>query len=152
MRKSHKKVEVVLAEKVENLGNVGEKVTVATGYARNFLVMKKMAVTLDNPKAKGLLIKAEEENKAQEKKLKLAQKQIEKLAGTSLEFLKKAGKSKIFGSIKRQDIADMILEKSKIKIVKDQVKLEAPLKSLGEFPVDIELAPDIFATINVIIK
>jgi len=141
-----------LAENVENLGLIGDQVSVALGYARNYLIIKKLAVTLDNPRAESLLKKAEIQKVATEKKLKIAQKQIAKLAGLSLEFSKKAGKSKIFGSVKRQDITDMILEKTKIKISKDQVKLDKPLKTLGEFPIDIELAPDIFATINVIIK
>ena len=152
MRKSRKKVEVVLAENVENLGSAGEKVSVASGYARNFLITKNLAITLDNPKVNGLLKKAEEEKKAREKKLKIAQKQIEKLAGLTLEFSKKAGKKKIFGSVKKQDIADLILEKTKIKINKDQIKLDSSFKNTGEFPIDIELASDTFATINVIIR
>ena len=147
-----KKIEVVLAENIENLGLIGDKVSVALGYARNYLIIKKLAVTLDDPKAESLLKKAEIQKVAIEKKLKIAQKQIAKLAGLTLEFSKKSGKKKIFGSVKRQDIADMILEKTKMKIGKDQIKLGAPLKTCGEFPVDIELAPDTFATINVIIK
>ena len=141
-----------MAENVENLGLIGDQVSVALGYARNYLIIKKLAVTLDNPRAESLLKKAEIQKVATEKKLKIAQKQIAKLAGLSLEFSKKAGKSKIFGSVKRQDITDMILEKTKIKISKDQIRLDKSLKNIGEYPIDIELAPETFATINVIIK
>ena len=144
-----KRSEVILRAEVENLGHAGDLVEVAPGYARNYLLPR------------GLAYVATEANKhrvAQEKKKyeeKLEQERAEALAlaarleGLVLEFRAMAGEEdQLYGSISVADISDR-LEGLGFEIERSRVKLDQPIKALGEFEVPLRLHPQVTQTIAV---
>jgi large subunit ribosomal protein L9 len=144
-----KRSEVILRAEVENLGHAGDLVEVAPGYARNYLLPR------------GLAYVATEANKhrvAQEKKRyeeKLEQERAEatalamRLEGLVLEFRAMAGdEDQLYGSISVADIADR-LEALGFEIQRSQVKLDQPIKALGEYEVPLRLHPRVTQPIGV---
>ena len=144
-----KRSEVILRAEVEDLGHAGDIVEVAPGYARNYLLPR------------GLAYVATEANKhrvAQEKKKyheKLEQLRAEaevlagRLEGLVLEFRAMAGEEdQLYGSVSIADIADR-LEESGFAIERSQVKLDQPIKSLGEFEIPLRLHPQVTQSIVV---
>lgn len=144
-----KRSEVILRAEVENLGHAGDLVEVAPGYARNYLLPR------------GLAYVATEANKhrvAQEKKKyeeKLEQERAEatalaaRLEGLVLEFRAMAGEEdQLYGSISVADISDR-LEELGFEIERSRVKLDQPIKALGEFEVPLRLHPHVTQAIRV---
>jgi len=142
-------MKIILTESVDNLGTVGDVVTVRNGYARNFLIPKKMAI-LANPKNIKVI---EHHKKALEKKRLRALAGAEELAGEvngmKLAFKRKAAEqNQIFGSVTNIDIENE-LQKKGLKINRKQIILERAIKSLGVFPVTIKFQGGIKAQIQV---
>ncbi len=143
---------VILCEDVENLGVVGQKVTVADGYARNFLIPRKLAVPVDAASAKQIehelrIIRKREERRRAE--LTALARQIE---GLTLEFEMRAGEhDKLFGSVTSAMIAEKLAEAG-FKVSKKAVVLEEPIKALGIYSVTIHLAGGIEAGVKVWVK
>jgi large subunit ribosomal protein L9 len=136
-------MQIILQEDVEKLGHRGDVVTVKPGYARNFLLPKKLGVeaTPGNMKALERIRGALAKRTATE--LDAAKKQAELLNQASLKFARKTGESdQMFGSVTTGDIA----------IDKRQVQIAEPLKSLGEFPVTVKVFRDVTAEIKVHIE
>jgi len=142
-------VKVILTQDVDSLGLGGEILEVARGYARNYLIPKKIALeaTEDNIKR----TEAQRKN-IEVKRIKLkedAQKIKERLAEVVVTIAQKAGEEdKLYGSVTSMDIADG-LERQGITIDRRKVILDKPIKSLGEFPVSIKLHPNVTASIKV---
>lgn len=140
---------VILCEHVENLGSMGQQVKVADGYARNYLIPRKLAVQADSATAKQIehelrIIKRKEEKQRAE-----FAKMAEKLRAITLEFKMRAGEEdKIFGSVTTNMIADQLKEMG-FDISRKQVVLDEPIKSLGIFSVMIKLFPGIEAPVKV---
>jgi len=102
MKKSHKKLEIVLLKEVEKLGEKGDLVKVAKGYAVNFLMSQGLAVLKTDNRATKLLREAEERRQKQEKDIEKARAMAEKLVGLKVEIKAKIGeKGKLFGSVKK---------------------------------------------------
>ena len=142
-------MQIILQEDVDKLGNRGDVVTVKPGYARNFLLPKKLAVeaTPGNMKALERIRGALAKKTATE--LDAAKKQSELLTGVSLKFARKTGENdQMFGSVTTGDIADG-LKAQGFGVDKRQVQLAEPLKTLGEFPVTIKVFRDVTAEIKV---
>jgi len=143
-------MDVILMEKVENLGDLGEKVSVKSGYARNYLVPQGKAkfATADNL-AEFETIRSELEKQAAEAAA-TAQARKEKAEGLSLVITAKAGtEGKLFGSIGPREIADAITAQG-FEIEKKEVRMpEGPLRAIGEFEVGLHLHTDIDMTIPV---
>ncbi len=142
-------MQIILQEDVEKLGNRGDVVTVKPGYARNFLLPKKLAVeaTPGNMKALERIRGALAKKTATE--LDAAKKQAELLSQVSLKFTRKTGENdQMFGSVTNGDIADG-LKAQGFTIDKRQVQIGEPLKSLGEFPVTVKVFRDVTAEIKV---
>ncbi len=142
-------MQIILQEDVEKLGNRGDVVTVKPGYARNFLLPKKLAVeaTPGNMKALERIRGALAKKTATE--LDAAKKQAELLSLVSLKFTRKTGENdQMFGSVTNGDIADG-LKAQGFTIDKRQVQIGEPLKSLGEFPVTVKVFRDVTAEIKV---
>lgn len=143
---------VILCEDVENLGVVGQKVTVADGYARNFLIPRKLAVPVDAASAKQIehelrIIRKREERRRAE--LTALARQIE---GLTLEFEMRAGEhDKLFGSVTSAMIAEKLAEAG-FEVSKKAVVLEEPIKALGIYSVTIHLAGGIEAGVKVWVK
>jgi large subunit ribosomal protein L9 len=142
-------MQIILQEDVDKLGHRGDVVTVKPGYARNFLLPKKLAVeaTPGNMKALERIRGSLAKKTATE--LDAAQKQAELLNGVSLKFARKTGENdQMFGSVTSGDIADG-LKAQGFSIDKRQVQLADPLKTLGEFPVTVKVFRDVTAEIKV---
>jgi large subunit ribosomal protein L9 len=142
-------MQIILQEDVEKLGHRGDVVTVKPGYARNFLLPKKLAVeaTPGNMKALERIRGALAKKTATE--LDAAKKQAELLNSVSLKFTRKTGENdQMFGSVTSGDIADG-LKAQGFSIDKRQVQIGEPLKILGEFPVTVKVFRDVTAEIKV---
>jgi large subunit ribosomal protein L9 len=145
-------MQVILMDKVVNLGNLGDVVKVKDGYARNFLIPTGRArrATQANMDAFAAQ-KAELEHVAAEK-LADAQRRGEKLEGARVTISHKAGvDGRLFGSITNADIADA-LKALGHDVAKAEVRLpEGPFKAIGEYPVVVALHSDVTANITVVV-
>ncbi len=144
-------MEIILLDKVKNLGNLGEQVNVRPGYGRNFLIPNGKAVmaTPDN-KAKFEARRQELEAAAAET-LAAAQARAEKLNGLTVKIACKAGDGgRLFGSIGTADLAAAVTTAAGIEVGKHEVRMpDGAIRLLGEFDYDIQLHSDVVATIKV---
>ncbi|VVC76573.1 50S ribosomal protein L9 [Aquicella siphonis] len=144
-------MEVILLEKMRNLGALGEKVKVKSGYARNFLIPQGKAVyaTKDNL-AKFELRRAELEKLAAERMKDATARQQSLAALPTIVITVKAGEEgKLFGSIGTRDIADAIM-KAGVKVEKREVYLpEGAIRLVGEYDIAVDLGSDVTATVKV---
>lgn len=143
-------MQVILLDKVVNLGNLGEIVKVKDGYARNFLIPTGRARRATEAAKAEFEAKRAELEKAAAAKLAEAQKQGEKLAGTTIKLTQKAGvDGRLFGSVTNFDIAEE-LTKQGFPVAKGQVRMPAgPIKTVGDSTVSVALHTDVVVEINV---
>lgn len=143
-------MDVILLEKVANLGNLGDRVSVRSGYARNFLLPKGKATLATASNIERFEARRAELEKQQAEILAAAQAQAAKLEGVSVQIARKAGvDGRLFGSVGNVDIADA-LKAQGIEIEKAMVRLpEGPFKAVGEHQVEIALHHDVVATVTV---
>ncbi len=143
-------MQVILMEKVVNLGDLGDVVKVKDGFARNYLIPhgKAKRATPDNLKA--FEERRAELEKAQAAALARAQERAAKLEGLMVQISQKAGvDGRLFGSVGNYDIVE-VLGKQGIEIERSQVRMpQGPLKQVGDYPIEIVLHTDVVATINV---
>ena len=143
-------MQVILMEKVVNLGNLGDVVKVKDGFARNFLIPhgKAKRATPDNLKA--FEARRAELERAQAETLAKAQERAAKLQGLTVQISQKAGvDGRLFGSVGNYDIVEA-LGKQGIEIERSQVRMpQGPLKQVGDYPIEIALHSDVLATITV---
>lgn len=143
-------MQVILLEKVANLGNLGEVVKVKDGYARNFLIPTGAARRATDTAIQAFEAKRVELEKAAADKLSAAQAQGEKLAGKTVTLSQKAGvDGRLFGSVTNADIAEA-LGKTGFEVSKSQVRLpNGPLKNIGEHPVTVALHTDVVVDVTI---
>ena len=143
-------MQVILLEKVVNVGNLGDVVKVKDGYARNFLIPQKMARRATTSAVAEFEVKRAELEKAAAEKLGASQAQGEKLGGMTITIAQKAGvDGRLFGSVGNFDIAEA-LSKQGFAVEKAQVRLPTgPLKTTGEHPVAVALHTDVVVEITV---
>jgi large subunit ribosomal protein L9 len=143
-------MQVILLDKVVNLGNLGEIVKVKDGYARNFLIPQGRARRATEANKAEFEAKRVELEKAASAKLAESQAQGEKLAGTTVKLTQKAGvDGRLFGSVTNFDIAEE-LNKQGYKIAKSQVRMpNGPIKTVGDSAVSVALHTDVVVEINV---
>ena len=144
-------MQVILLEKVVNLGNLGEVVRVRDGYARNFLIPQKKARRATDAALKEFEARRAELEKIQAEKLAAAQALGERVNGFNLKISQKAGvDGRLFGSVTNADIAEALRKSGFEGIEKSQVRLmNGHLKTVGEFPLQVSLHPDVLVDINV---
>lgn len=145
-------MQIILLEKVANLGQLGDVVKVKDGYARNFLIPSGKAKRATDANLKEFEVRRAELEKVQAEKLVAAQARAEKLEGARIEIAQKAGvDGRLFGSVGNIDIADAIT-KSGIEVAKMEVRLpEGPFKAIGEYPVAVALHHDVIANVTVVV-
>jgi large subunit ribosomal protein L9 len=143
-------MQIILLEKVVNLGNLGEVVQVKDGYARNFLIPQKLARRATTAAVAEFEVKRAELEKAAAAKLAAAQAQGEKLNGMTVNVSQKAGvDGRLFGSVTNFDIAEA-LTKAGFAVEKASVRMPTgPLKTVGEFPVNVALHTDVVVEVTV---
>jgi large subunit ribosomal protein L9 len=140
---------IILQEDIEKLGHRGDVVSVKPGYARNFLLPRKLAIeaTLGNMKALERIRTSLAKKTATE--LEAAQKQAALLNGVEVRFTRKTGENdQLFGSVTSADVSEGLAAKG-FKVDKRQVQLADPLKALGEYPVTIKVFRDVTAEVKV---
>jgi len=145
-------VEIILLADVPGLGTKGSLVNVSTGYARNYLLPKKLA-EIGSPGKLAEFRRREEERKSREARLAVQAEDITNtLNRTVLTLEAKAGEGeRLFGSVTSADIADAIWDARKVRIEKKNVLLEEPIKALGTYMVDVEVADGFVATVKTIV-
>ena len=145
-------MQVILMDKVVNLGNLGDVVKVKDGYARNFLIPTGRARRATQANMEACAAQKAELERVAAEKLADAQRRAEKLEGSSVKISQKAGvDGRLFGSITNADIADA-LKALGHEVVKAEVRLpEGPLKAIGEYPVTLGLHTDVTANITVVV-
>ena len=143
-------MQVILLDKVVNLGGLGEIVKVKDGYARNFLIPQGRARRATEANKAEFEAKRVELEKAASTKLADSQAQGEKLAGTTFKLTQKAGvDGRLFGSVSNFDIAEE-LNKQGYKVAKAQVRMpNGPIKTVGDSSVRVALHTDVVVEINV---
>jgi len=143
-------MQIILLEKVINLGNLGDIVKVKDGYARNFLIPQKMAKRATPAAMAEFEARRAELEKAAAEKLAAAQGVADKMNGTAVTVARKAGMDgRLFGSVGNADVAEA-LKLAGFDVDKAAVRMpEGPLKAIGEFPLDIALHTDVLANISV---
>ena len=145
-------MQVILLEKVANLGNLGDVVRVKDGYGRNFLIPNRIARRATAEAIAEFEAKRAELEKIAAEKLAAAQAQGEKLTGLRVDVSQKAGvDGRLFGSVTNHDIAEALGKKG-YKVDKSQVRMpQGPLKTTGEFPLHVSLHTDVIVEINVVV-
>ena len=143
-------MQIILLDKVVNLGNLGEIVKVKDGYARNFLIPSGRARRATAAAKAEFEAKRAELEKAAAEKLAAAQAEGEKLAGGTVKLTQKSGvDGRLFGSVTNHDIADE-LNKQGYKVVKSQVRLpNGPIKTVGDNTVSVALHTDVVVDVTV---
>jgi len=141
-------MQIILQEDIDKLGHRGDIVTVKPGYARNFLLPRKLAIeaTTGNMKAVERIRASLAKKTATE--MDAAQKQAAALSGVSVRFTRKTGENdQLFGSVTTADIADSLATQG-FKIDKRQVQLKEPIRALGEYPITIKVFRDVTAEVK----
>jgi large subunit ribosomal protein L9 len=146
-------MQIILLEKVVNLGNLGDVVKVKNGYARNFLIPQKKAKRATDAALKEFEARRAELEKVQAEKLAAAQDVAGKLEGQSVSITQKAGvDGRLFGSVTNFDVATALKAAGFASVEKGMVRLpNGPLKTIGEFPLEIGLHTDVVANITVVV-
>jgi len=143
-------MQVILLEKVVNLGNLGDVIRVKDGYARNFLIPQRKARRATETAVAEFEAKRAELEKAAAAKLAAAQAQGEKLNGLTVKVGQKAGvDGRLFGSVTNHDIAEA-LTKNGFPVEKAQIRMpQGPLKMVGEHGVSVALHTDVVVDVTV---
>ncbi|MBP7665208.1 MAG: 50S ribosomal protein L9 [Burkholderiaceae bacterium] len=143
-------MQIILLEKVANLGNLGDVVKVKDGFARNFLIPTKQARRATTAAIAEFEARRAELEKTAAEKLAAAQAVGEKLGGKTVTIAQKAGvDGRLFGSVTNADVADS-LKKMGFDVAKAQVRMpNGPLKALGEFPVSVAVHSDVVVEVAV---
>jgi large subunit ribosomal protein L9 len=143
-------MQVILMEKVANLGELGDVVKVRDGFARNFLIPKGKARRATEANLKAFEARRAELEKAQADALAKAKERGAKLEGLTLQIAQKAGPDgRLFGSVTNYDIVEA-LQKQGHEVERSQIRMpQGPLKQVGEFPIQVSLHTDVNVGITV---
>ena len=143
-------MEVILLEKIANLGNLGDKVTIKSGYGRNYLVPQGKAVAATAKKIAEFEARRAELEKAAAEKLSAAQKLGNELSKLQITITHKAGdEGRLFGSVGTHNIAEAITAAG-IAVEKQQIRLpHGAIRHIGDYPIDINLHSDVIVTLSI---
>jgi large subunit ribosomal protein L9 len=143
-------MEVILLEKIANLGNLGDKVTIKSGYGRNFLVPQGKAVAATAKKIAEFEARRAELEKAAAERLNAAKARGEALSKLQIVITHKAGdEGRLFGSVGTHNIAEAITQAG-VAVEKHEIRLpNGAIRHTGEFPIDINLHSDVVVTLPI---
>jgi large subunit ribosomal protein L9 len=144
-------MEVILREDVDKLGTRGQVIKVAAGYARNFLLPKRLAVTATASNKK-IIEQERQAHLRKDAKLEVEAKDLARLVNSVTVTIKqKAGENdQLFGSVTSKDVADALAAQNFV-IDRRKIVLDEPIKQLGEFKVPIRLHKDVTAEVTVVV-
>ncbi len=145
-------MDVILLEKVRNLGNLGDKVSVKSGYGRNFLIPQSKAVPATASNVASFEARRAELEKEASELLVAAQARAEKLEGLSVTIAGNAGEEgKLFGSIGTADIAAAVTATG-VELSKAEVRMpEGAIRATGEYSVAVHLHVDVDSSVSVVV-
>src|SRR5262245_37530025 len=143
-------MQVILMEKVANLGNLGDVVKVKDGYARNFLIPHGKAKRATQENLKAFESRRAELEKAQNEQLAKQQERGQKLDGLTIQITQKAGPDdRLFGSVTNYDIVEALKTQGN-EVERAMIRMpQGPLQQVGEFPIQVALHTDVTVTIKV---
>jgi large subunit ribosomal protein L9 len=146
-------MEVILLDKVGKLGAVGDKVSVKSGFGRNFLIPQGKAIPANEANLAEFEARRSELEAAAVEKKAVADKRAAELAELQVIIAANAGdEGKLFGSIGARDIAEAITAAG-VEVVKSEVRLpEGTLRELGEYDIDVQLHVDVTQTVKLIVE
>jgi len=137
-------MEVILIEDVKNLGKKGDIVKVSDGYARNYLLPKKLGVEATKQNLYQLKLQKEAEERRQQEILEEARKLAKKLEAITVNVKIKAGEGgRTFGSVSSKEIASALQEQAGIELDKKKIQLNDPIKNAGTYNVAVKLHPKV---------
>ena len=145
-------MKIILTKDVNNLGSMGDVVTVKSGFARNFLFPNKMAVLFSEKQHKAVKVASQlEERKLERKKddLILVIDQIKKLE-LSMKMKSEDGE-KLFGSVTKQDLSGLLKENG-VEIDKKFIHLDSPIKTLGSHEIEVVFTKDVSGSFSILIE
>src|SRR5690554_1058622 len=139
-------MQIILLEKIVNLGGLGDSVSVRSGYARNFLLPQGKAVPATKANLEAFEARRAELEADAAAKLAEANKRKEQIEALELSIAVKAGdEGKMFGSLTNRDIADLVVA-ADVEIDKSEIRLpEGPIRALGAFEIDVQLHAEVTA-------
>jgi large subunit ribosomal protein L9 len=144
-------MEVILREDIEKLGSRGQVVKVAPGYARNFLLPKRLAVAATESNKKIVEQERQAHLRKEAKEVGEAQDLAKIMLGTAITIKQKAGEAdQLFGSVTSKDIADALAAKG-FNIDRRKIQLNDPIKQLGEYTVPVKLHKDVTVDVSVLV-
>lgn len=142
-------MQVILKDNIESLGQVGDLINVKSGYARNYLIPKNLAIIADAKNIKQLEHQKRLKDIIKEKHLRDCEKLAKTIEGFSLTIVRKAGENdRLFGSVTSMDVAE-VLEAEGVEIDRKKIGLEEPIKSLGIYTIPIYLHKDVTANLKI---
>lgn len=145
-------MKVILQENMENLGNIGDVVKVAPGYARNYLIPKGFAMLANEKNTKALEHAKRQLEYKKNKVLEMAKGIATKIEGLVLTFAHQAGEEgKLFGSVTNMDLAEQLLTHG-LEIDRKKIILPDHIKHTGEYSVPVKVHPELTATLKVIVS
>ncbi|HHX24431.1 MAG: 50S ribosomal protein L9 [Tepidanaerobacteraceae bacterium] len=143
-------MKVILLEDVKKIGKKGDLVNVADGYARNYLFPRNLAKEATSGSIKQLKQEKKAMENKKKKELELAKEVAEKISKSSVTVKAKSGdQGKLFGSITSKDIANELKKQHNIDVDRRKIELSEPIKTLGNYKVNIKLAPEVEAELTV---
>ena len=141
-------MEVILREHVDNLGRRGEVVKVADGYARNYLLPRKLALLATEGNKKQIEREKVKFDAREAEEQKVAQAMAERLAIVDVEIVRKVGETDaLYGSVTSSDIAEALAKKG-LELDRRKLVLQEPIKKLGEFSIPVKLHREVTAQIK----
>lgn len=146
-------MEVILIEDVKDLGKKGDVVKVSDGYARNFILPKKLGIEATKQNLHDLKLQKQAEEKRQKELLEEARQLASQLEAVKVNLTLKAGEGgKTFGSISTKEIANALNEQAGFNLDRKKIQLSEPIKSAGTFTVGVKLHPKVTASIKVVVE
>ena len=146
-------MKVILLENVKSLGKKGEIVNVNDGYARNFILPKKLGVEATGKNLNDLKLQKNNEKKVAQENLDAAKELAAELSAGKVELAIKVGKGgRTFGSVSSKEIAVAVKDQMQLDIDKKKIQLKESIKSLGTHIVTVKLHPEVSAELKVVVK
>lgn len=143
-------MEVILLQDVKSLGKKGEKVTVSDGYARNFILPKKLGVSATAANLNDLKLKEANQARIEKEQLDAAKELQAKIEASPVTLSVKVGEGgKVFGSIASKEIATAFKEQHRLELDKKKILLDENIRTVGNYTVGVKLHRDVTAKLSV---
>ena len=146
-------MKMILLQDVKSVGKKGDLINASEGYAKNFLLPRKLAVEATKSNLNDYELKQKAEAKRKQEELEKAQATAKELEDKVVTIkVKTGGNGKLFGSVTNKEVAEEIVKQTKLDIDKKKIVIPAAIKSLGTYNVNIKLHKDLTASLTVIVE